>query len=628
MTAATSSAKEALLREQLQQHADPIAILQAARQSRQFTADEAVRAWQSAQQQTEERKQRGVYYTCAHVAQKVVVDALSSMETPPERILEPSCGGGALITAILHQGTTRWTCSAEQIAARIEAWDLDPAGILLAQWRIAEDFGEAVAQAIDWRQGDTLAYAPNAPYDWILGNPPFGNAIERATRRTDAERARFARAFPHAARGAFDKCALFVEWAAQQTAPQGHITYILPQSWLSQPAGTHLRQHLAQHFAVQSLTHLPEDTFFSASVSTIAITLAKHEDVGKTSSVERKKTPLQVTDADGHTRTLHAHGWLRSGHWGAALHPFAPVLSHTADLLTPLANHAEFSAGASTQEAYEWAPHVQNAPTHKLDAPKENQRALLIAGRIDPFTHTWGILPTRYLGADHLFPVLPLDALSPRRQALHQRPRALLPTLSVALEATVDLHGHFIGAVSTICAWPIPAPHPDGQSDALRVLLLAAILNSTWCRLQYHCYFGALALQGGNTQVSKNKLSMLDVPINWAQLLDAPPEKWRGTDPAADPAGHAEIQRASTSAVNIEKIPLDKKVPSHAQFQALCAQARTLATDHSAQALRDALLERLAHAPRSALERGELDILLLALAPDLLQRVETLPQVS
>lgn len=616
MTSATPHPEEETLLHRLLRTDDALSVVIGARQAGVLRADQAVRLWQTAQGQSEARRQTGAYYTSTSTARDVARRAMADMAAPPPRILEPSCGGGALLEAAIHEGMKRWKWPSHAIAAHIEAWDLDPVGIALAQWRIAEAFDEATVRAITWHQGDTLAHLPDAPYDWIFGNPPFGNAIERATRRTDPERARFARAFPLAARGAFDKCSLFVEWAAQHISTQGLITYILPRSWLAQPAATRLRKHLAANFHLRSIAHLNEDTFFEASVSTIAISL---EHLSDAPAQNTRRTDLFY--ADGREHTLAADVLLRSGNWGAAVHPFAPVLAHAAPALSSIAESTLFSAGAATEEAYAWAPHVIDEPSHDLHHPQTSRRALLIAGRIDPFENDWGTKPTRYLGKDYLHPTLCLNALRPKRQQLHAQPRALLPTLSVALEATVDLDAAFIGAVSTICAWPASLPNASSHEQKARTLLLAAMLNSAWLRLQYHCYFGMLALQGGNTQVSKNKLRTLQIPKAWTRLLQETPRAFYLESGAMRGTENPSMRDLPSS------LTLTKKLPSFDLFYTLCDHARSLHASTSFDMVCTALAHRLWHHPKEALYRGEIDVLLLALAPDLLQRVETLRTV-
>lgn len=621
----------------LQNGENPLQALTWARYETSVGADRAGKVWQFAQSQTDARRQAGAYYTDAHTAADVARRAMRSMSGPPHRILEPSCGGGALVAAILTEGPQQWGVDAQVLAHKIHAWDMDPAGIFLAQWRIEDSFGDAVAAAISWRTGDTLAQVPEAPFDWIFGNPPFGNAIGRATRRSKKERARYARAFPLAARGAFDKCALFIEWATQQLSPGGRITYILPRSWLAQPASTHLRKALAQRFHLQTLAHLPDDTFFDASVATIALTLA---DTPNTPSLDTR-----IITQDGHETLLDAQALLQEGNWGAALHPFASILTRAQPTLRSIDTCAEFSAGATTAEAYAWKTAIEDTPQHRVHAlgsgvsqvasplPSKAEavqdraplntssgahRAFVIAGRIDPFTHTWGEVPTRYLGEDYDRPTLALSALSARRQAVHARPRALLPTLSVALEAAVDLDQECIGAVSTICAWPAAEASSVSSDERGAVLVLAAVLNSAWCRLQYSCLFSSLALQGGNTQVSKNKLRTLHIPAPWHTLICDAPSR-------AMAQHHASVARA----LRAEDLPtLDKKLPTLDRWWVLCASAERLRNALDVSVLREHLMHLLYTDPHTGLRAAWLDVLLLSLASSFVARIESQQSVD
>lgn len=634
MIHASFGALEAQILKELRAGSDPLQTFERARSAGKITPNQAVRVWQYAQGGSSARRQKGAYYTDLHVAERVARSAVRAHAELPERMLEPSCGGGALIEAILHEGRRAWSCTPHDIATRIEARDLDPVGLALAQWRIAHAFEERTADAIQWTLGDTLEHTPNAPYDWIFGNPPFGNAIERATRRSGAERARYARAFPLSSRGAFDKCALFIEWAMHHVAQGGTITYILPRSWLAQPASSKLRQHLAQKMQVLRIEHLCGDAFFDASVSTIAVTL-------KNAPPSVHQDPLVIADGDAVHVLNDAKALLQQGNWGAALHAFAPTITLVAPALVGIHTVAEFSAGATTEEAYVWAEHVvdkadlargdlphtthaskagemQQAQVPAIEANKDSAqqtelRALLIAGRIDPFTHTWGVQTTRYLGEDYLRPMLPFAVLSKRRQALHDRPRALLPTLSTALEATVDLDAQFIGAVSAICAWPSSLTSYSDEEALDATLLLAAMLNSAWCRLQYACLFSALALKGGNTQVSKNKLSQLQIPQEWADLLRKP--------------AHGKVLE-SREKVQLPVHPLTKKLPTLEQFYALCADAQHLAATHTPARLQKTLFARLRDDPHASLHCGALDLLLLSLASAFLARVESAGTVS
>lgn len=656
MTSSLSKSSWTTQLDALRQSDAPLRVLRAWREESVFSADEASRVWQLALHAADARKKSGTYYTEESVARDAVRQSIAHISTQPTQILEPSCGGGTLVLAALIEGVRAWKCTAQSLATRIHAWDLDPAGVFLAQWRIAEHFGDAVARAIHWHVGDTLASTLDTPlptFDWIVGNPPFGNAIDRATRRSKDERARYARLFPLAARGAFDKCALFIELAAQHCSPHGHITLILPRSWLAQPASTILRKDLATRFELREIAHLPDHAFFEASVSTIAITLAHRSSSNKkppraaSADTTSAAQPTIVRRIDGSTQELDAVSVLRRGNWGAALHPFAQIITRAAPALVELSEYADFSAGASTAEAYDWSPHVkdlvQHASDSKTDAPKadtvnsgavnagtvrkarSDERALLIAGMIEPFHHDWGNKTTRYLGNFYERPVLSLTHLSERRQRLHSRPRALLPTLSVALEAFPDLEGEFIGAVSTICAWPLPADRahsaPPTNATHMQVLFLTAILNSAWCRLNYACLYGSLALQGGNTQVSKNKLASLQIPASWGDLVS--PTRSLSVDASGNLASVPALN--SRLAAELEAFDfafLDKKLPSMERMFELFDSARTLAAHHEATTLRGHLAARLQTDAAAAMRSAQVDVLLLALSPDLLRHVE------
>lgn len=620
----------------LQRSDTPIDVLRSWRHASAVSATKAARLWQQALHCADARKASGTYYTAEKVARTVVRQSIAHMPELPARILEPSCGGGTLLVAALYEGADAWKTAPRELATRMHAWDLDPAGVLLAQWRIAEHFGDDVATAVHWHVGDALDPPTSAPstFEWILGNPPFGNAIDRATRRSKDQRAHYARRFPLAARGAFDKCALFIELAAQRCAPDGHITLILPRSWLAQPASTHLRKALAKTFELREIAHLPDDAFFDASVSTIAIHLTdrRQPDVApdrEAASERQSNAPLTlVRQIDGSTEDLHAAPLLRRGNWGAALHPFAHILTVAAPALVDLSEFADFSAGASTAEAYEWAPHVQDlvqtdvsqsgtVHAETVRAARDDERALLIAGMIEPFHSDWGNKTTRYLGKFYERPVLSLQQLSERRQALHARPRALLPTLSVALEAFPDLHGEYIGAVSTISAWPLPSKiSPDVASPPTthtQVLFLTAMLNSAWCRLHYACFYASLALQGGNTQVSKNKLASLRVPAAWGELLCA-------TGGPTHVAQHNAALQAQLSTFDIK--PLSKRLPSIERFSELIEAARNIATHHEKDTIAAHLASALQSNAADTMYSAHADILLLALSDALLRHIE------
>lgn len=597
---------------------DAIAVFGALRDQDALRCDEAQALWQLHLQAGDRRRAGGVYYTSAEAAAPLLQRAIAALEAPPVRVLEPSCGGGRLVSATITALTSHFGLDPRDAAARIDAYELDATGLWLAQWQVASTHGEAVSSAVRWRQGDTLEAAElrDARFDLIVGNPPFGNAIHRSTRRSDDARRAYRARFPLAARGAFDKCSLFVELASALAGDDAIICYILPQSWLAQPASDALREALGRGFAVREILAFDADAFFDAQVSTIGITLRRRQG-------DRRPAPTRV-GGHGETRVIDMPTLFETADWGAALHPFTVEVQARAHALVRLDAHVELSAGATTDEAYAWQAHIEElaapsahgaAPTHTpaLDddalrqARDAGKKPLVIAGMIDPFELRWGTLPTRYLGADYARPMIAVDALAARRGELSNRPRALLPTLSRVLEAWPDLRGEVVGAVSTIAAWP----RARERASERETLLLAAMLNSAWCRLSYAALFSALALHGGNTQVTKKKLGRLLIPRTWGALLDTPRE---APPPPLDDALYRQLH-ADLAAL---ELPFYKDLLRRGDFERVREVARCWQVDAPASTT-IALLEALLHQdPRAALKAGAVDVLLMALAPELL----------
>lgn len=100
----------------------------------------------------DEKKERQAFYTPAAVAARVVELA----EVSGCKVLEPSCGGGALIAECLAQG-----------AAFIHADEIDPETAAVTQKRFA-DTGKVIVTCQDF-----LADRPQSVFDRCVMNPPY-----------------------------------------------------------------------------------------------------------------------------------------------------------------------------------------------------------------------------------------------------------------------------------------------------------------------------------------------------------------------------------------------------------------------------------------------------------------------
>ncbi|EEB82371.1 HsdM family class I SAM-dependent methyltransferase [Roseobacter sp. GAI101] len=162
--------------------------------------------------------------------------------------LEPSCGGGVILTAIAERmiDAIKRQPSSEILAhlsKNLVGYEIDPFGAWLAQ--VSIDFlalpfctDEDSRFPVIVRCTDTLAVNDNEQFDFVIGNPPFGR-----TKLTDEQRRHFERStFGHA-----NLYALFWDQALRLVRLGGTIVFVTPTSFLSGRYSSKLRNLLSEH---------------------------------------------------------------------------------------------------------------------------------------------------------------------------------------------------------------------------------------------------------------------------------------------------------------------------------------------------------------------------------------------
>lgn len=429
------------------------------------------------------RKSTGAFYTPHSVARELIEFRWSGA---PQRVLDPACGCGAFLIAAAEALAERGL-DALDIGTRLHGVDIDPIAVSICRGRLTEllgagDFDRRIIVA------DSLAptSGPDGTFDLIAGNPPFGNAIEARTARSDAERTDYAERFPQAATGAYDRAGLFVEASLRRLDPGGRLAMVLPRALLSARYASQLRRFIEREFSLTGVRAYTSAAHFEdAAVYVVGVV------VEQTVDCRRRVT---VRDGDGERTTE-----LRSDDsWAPLISSYASVLERIPAEWPRLGDHALIQASATAGEAYEIRDHVTES------WPNDGWK-LLTTGSIDPFTTLWATATTRYLKSSYVRPWIPRAAVSARRAELYDAPKVLVAGLSKVLEAVADPAGELAGAVATI------AVRPRQQStEALHALEI--FLNSWLARTQFLALNGAQALGGGSVQVTKRKLADLRFP--------------------------------------------------------------------------------------------------------------------
>jgi predicted RNA methylase len=418
----------------------------------------------------------GAWGTPAPVATRLA-DATLAHASQDATVLDPFCGGGALLVA-----AARWlwaqrgdaTSDARLATARrqLRGWEIDPAAAAVARAALQAAAGAppgALDDLIEVR--DALAPDAHAAVDVVLTNPPWVGADAMA--HDPARRRDLARRF-RSARGNWDLFVPSLDAALGWLKPSGVLGLLAPDKLAAAPYADRLRARLHGEGRVVWAERFPRGAF-DAQVDTLAL-------VRLPGAVGEVPPGAPRWPSDGAAWPLHPDD-------AARLHAYAghPTLGAVADVC----------AAATVAEAYAWTTAIASG------APDATHLACVNTGTIDPLRSLWSERPLRYLGRQVPSPVIDLTALSPRRAAQARRPKLIVAGLSKRLEVLIDREGTLVGLKSTV----LVLPH-----DPADLQRLAAWLDSDEASALYRAQHGGLGFQGGHLRVGARELRSLPVP--------------------------------------------------------------------------------------------------------------------
>ena len=420
------------------------------------------------------RRARGVHFTPPELAAEVVEATLAPLRGPL-RIIDPAMGCGAFLLAAFRFLEKRGQSPAGTVP--LSGFDTDPLAVELARLSLSIETGLPLEAFDGLRVGDALLEAEGA-FDAVIGNPPFGNAIEKRTARSAEYAAKLRELYPEFAQGAYDYSLLFFGLATRLLAPGGRYGLIGPTALLSDDKPWQRFMH--EQFRPRALLSFPMGAF-GARVRTTAF-------VGARGACEN----VDVRDETG-ARAVHS--W-RDGPWfevaqGGPRVEAGRVLGDVADIF----------AGCATGAAYELAPLV----SERRGQSPAGTVPIVTTGALDRFRCTWGERAIRFLGRDYARPVWPQSGPRSVMAALtrQRRPKILVGGLTSVLEAWFDEKGSAAGVVSTWVIAPKVGVDP---------WLLLALLNCATLSRVYFSRHGGKSMSGMQTTIYKRGLLQLPWP--------------------------------------------------------------------------------------------------------------------
>jgi adenine-specific DNA-methyltransferase len=196
-------------------------------------------------QPADRRKLRGSYYTPLDLARYLVQWGIRA---DTQRILEPSCGDGNFVAAILNH-LQAGNGSAPKPAPDMVAVELDEAELRKAQQRI-----QTLPQhgaAIEWLNADFFSIYPHLrqgkPFNLIVGNPPFIRFQHFDNNSRD-------RAFSHLSAIGYNPTKVaniwtaFVQLCVELLCTGGRLAMVLPAELLQVKYAQELRDRLTTNF--------------------------------------------------------------------------------------------------------------------------------------------------------------------------------------------------------------------------------------------------------------------------------------------------------------------------------------------------------------------------------------------
>ncbi|PKH41709.1 Eco57I restriction-modification methylase [Nocardioides alpinus] len=236
------------------------------------------------------RRDLGVVYTPDDLVEFVLTQEFGSATGPAGPVLDPACGTGAFLKAVVVRIADDLACRGlaiestgrrrflEEIARLVWGVDVDEQAIGICRRELGELIerlapGPMPADLLDKNimRADFLDVHPEpisgVPFRHIVGNPPYV-----ATDRMDAEAKKEYRGRFQSAIGRFDLYYLFMERASEVVHEGGTWTLITPDKYLNSNSGQGVRTLLARNGAIRVISRFSSHSVFRDAATVPCVT--------------------------------------------------------------------------------------------------------------------------------------------------------------------------------------------------------------------------------------------------------------------------------------------------------------------------------------------------------------------
>lgn len=429
----------------------------------------------------EGRQESGTFYTPPSLVDWVLDRVLVAGEQAS--VLDPACGAGHFLVAAARRSIAQGLAPAGAVGL-VHGVDLDPVAVQITRLRLralAPDIGTEP----DVRLADGLGEHPGAPYDVVVGNPPFLGQLRRRTAASTTGRA----ARPSGLGPYADTSAVFLRRCLDLVRPGGRVALVQPLSLLGARDGAAVRQSVEEIGAVTAFWASLRPVFSGTSVLTCV-------------------PVVTVGAAAGPVATWHGPTFVPAGRHAAPEGEWGPLAAAAAGIpvVVPRASGTLADLGTCTadfrDQYYGLIPFVGEGP---------EGTPLITSGLVDPAESRWGSASARFAKATYQAPTVDLEALHAEGSLSAWADARLVPKVLVAtqgrvIEAVVDEAGEWLPSVPVLSF----VPESGRLWHVLAVLLAPPVVALAAAR-----YLGtALAPQA--IKLSARQVAALPLPADTA----------------------------------------------------------------------------------------------------------------
>ena len=346
-------------------------------------------------------------------------------------------------------------------------------------------------KAFDWQKEFPQVFKKGG-FDVVIGNPPYVDS-ETMTKTIPLERDWISKNYT-CAKGNWDLLVPFIEKGYSLLRSGGIQSFITSNKWLALDYGTAIRNEVASHISVL-IDCTNEKVFDSANVSSVIFVLEENisTKIKVGTAYQGEITHYNTIAIDNEIKLL-------------LIENLSLAFSNSAVLIKKMKKKPRLQDNPSynvfgsftTAEAYLLVPYVSEN-IH----PTTQEFKLINTGTIDKYKSLWGYSKIKYLGTEHLYPIVNKQEFKNnfgKRFEKLNLPKIIITGIRY-FEAFYDEFNEYLPAKSTVTI----------TSQNINLKRLVTILNSRAISIYIHENYYSSSM-GGGINFTPDVIKSLPVP--------------------------------------------------------------------------------------------------------------------